>query len=96
MKYILATLKLISFAIVLVTPILAFVSLLDAKSWWALPLLILIFFIPSGWFYLNRKKCPRCNRKCSMTGQSGSKYKQWYCEHCLKTFWTTTFSEDYQ
>ncbi len=90
MKYIIAILKFIGFISILFGGWALFVFLMDIKSFWAIPsLLIWIILLVIYSIIINLKKCPKCNKKSLPTGISGSKYKQYYCSKCRNTFWTT-------
>lgn len=85
------------FLIIALSGWVGFIHFMDAKSWWALPILILWIGGSLAWLLLTEsKKCPDCSKKCRTTGVAGSEYKQWYCKHCMKTFWTTLILEDYE
>jgi hypothetical protein len=96
--YIKSIFKFIVFMIITLSGFVGFILFLDSKSWLALPMLVVwVGSILFGFILMyDNKKCPNCENECGMTGVGGSEYKQWYCEVCKKTFWTTLFLEEYE
>lgn len=95
--FLLFILRFLGCFIIFISGFYWFIYSLDNKSWLAIP--AFLFWILGTGFYMklvSKKKCPNCGKLAVLTGNGGTKYKEWICEKCNKTFWTTLLLHEYE